>query len=67
MSEKGQGYADYRIRLIEIEGDCVSGDPMDETSGGVKVLSEKTVNDKNFYNDRMVIRIDSGKRRNFVG
>ena len=40
---------------------------MDETSGGVKGLSEKTVNDKDFYNDRMVIRIDTGKRWNFVG
>jgi len=40
---------------------------VDDASVGVKVLSGKTESDDYFLNDRMVIRIDSGKRRNFVG
>ena len=35
----------------EIESTSDSGDPMDESMGGVKVLSEITGNDENFQND----------------
>ena len=39
--------------FCEIESDCASSDPMDDVSGAVKVLKEKTGSYYNFQNERL--------------